>query len=71
MQNHISTTRKIQRTLTKYLKQTLGLKASSKAVKGVNGWLTVVNDVVVSKPVESVCKSLTGRCIPVLTLASK
>ena len=70
MQNHYSNTRKIQRTVTKHLKS-LGLKATSKGAKTPNGWLTSVNDMVVSKPIKSACVSLSGRMIPVLTLNSK
>ena len=70
MQTHYSNTRKIQRTITKHLKS-LGLKATNKGVKTSNGWLTSVNDMIVSKPIKSACVSLSGRKVSVLTLTSK
>ena len=70
MQTHYSNTRKVQRTTTKHLKS-LGLKATSKGVKTPSGWLTSVNDMIVSKPIKSACVSLSGRTINVLTLNSK
>ena len=70
MQTHYSNTRKVQRIITKHLKS-LGLKAASKGAKTPNGWLTSVNDMIVSKPIKSACVSLSGRPIKVLTLNSK
>lgn len=67
MQNlHFSNTRKIQRTLTNYLKAQ-GIKATNKSVKTLSGWQTTVKAVSIKKPVKSVCKSLSGRSVPVLT----
>lgn len=65
MQTHISKTRKIQRLVTKHLKS-LGLKATSKAAKSSQGWLTNVNDMIVSKRRTNICKSLGGRSIKVI-----
>mgnify|MGYP003635920424 CR=1 FL=1 len=70
MQNHYSNTRKIQRTVTKHLKS-LGLKATSKGAKTSCGWLTSLNDMLVSKPIKSLVNSGQGRMVPVLTLNSK
>ena len=70
-QSHFSSTRKIQRIVTKYLKNTLSLEASSKGVKQPSGWQTSVKGVSVSKPCKSTCISLSGRIVPVLTLNSK
>ena len=70
-QSHFSKTRKIQRIVTKYLKNTLSLEASSKGLKQPSGWQTSVKGASVSKPCKSTCISLSGRIVPVLTLNSK
>lgn len=67
MQTHNTTTRKAQRLTAKYLKQVLNIKATCSSLKTSSGWSINVSDVIVSKPVKSVCKSITGRLIPVTT----
>ena len=62
---HITATRKQQRTVTKHLKA-LGVKASNQAVKGVNGWITLVAPLSVKKPLKSIVVSLTGKAVQVL-----
>ena len=69
--SHFSSTRKIQRIVTKYLKNTLSLEASSKGARQPSGWQTSVKGVSVLKPCKSTCVSLSGRIVPVLTLNSK
>ena len=68
MQTHISQTRTVQRTVTKYLKR-LGFNASSERSKGANGWQTKVGDVNVSRKVKSQCKSYSGRIVSVVSLS--
>ena len=70
-QSHFSSTRKIQLIVTKYLKNTLSLEASSKGLKQPSGWQTSVKGVSVSKPCKSACISLSGRIVPVLTIGKK
>ena len=62
---HASKTRKIQRTVTKHLKS-LGLSATSKAVKTLEGWITSVDPVSIKKPVKMVCSGINGRSVNVL-----
>lgn len=71
MKTHFTTTRKAQRLTAKYLTKILGIKATCSRNKTALGWIVNVYAVNVSKPVKSVCKSLSGRAIPVLTLVSK
>ncbi len=68
MQTHISKTRSVQRTVTKYLKR-LGFNASSERCKGDNGWQTNVGGVTVSRRVKSQCKSHSGRTVKVVSLS--
>lgn len=68
MQTHISKTRTVQRTVTKYLKR-LGFNASSERSKGAKGWQTNVGEVIVSRKVKSQCKSHTGRIVKVVSLS--
>ena len=70
-QSHFSSTRKIQRIVTKYLKNTLSLEASSKGSKQPSGWQTSVKGVSVSKPCKSSCMSLSGRIVPIVTKLRK
>lgn len=67
MQTHISKTRSVQRTVTKYLKR-LGFNASSKRCKGDRGWETNVGDTIVLRKVKSSCKSHSGRIVNVVSL---
>ncbi len=68
MQTHISKTRSVQRTVTKYLKR-LGFNASSERCKGAKGWQTNVGEVNVSRRVKSQCKSHSGRIVKVVSLS--
>ena len=67
MKTHLTATRKAQRLTAKYLNRFLDIKATCSRNKTPLGWIVNVYDVVISKPVKSVCKSSTGRLIPVLT----
>ncbi len=69
MQTHISKTRTVQRTVTKYLKR-LGFNASSERSKGAKGWETNVGDANVSRRFKSQCKSHSGRIVDVVSLSS-
>lgn len=63
---HTSKTRKTQRTVTKYLKNVLGLNASSERTKKPHGWDTLVKGVPLPKVNKSNCISSNGRLIPVI-----
>ena len=68
MQTHISKTRTVQRTVTKYLKR-LGFNASSERCKGSKGWQTNLSDAIVLRRVKSQCKSHSGRIVNVVSLS--
>ena len=68
MQTHISKTRIVQRTVTKYLKR-LGFNASSERCKGSKGWQTNLTDANVSRRVKSQCKSHSGRIVRITTIS--
>ncbi len=69
MQTHISKTRTIQRTVTKYLKR-LGFNASNERCKGSKGWQTNLTDANVSRRVKSQCKNHSGRIVRITTISA-